>query len=254
MGLPSRRAGRARLFAAALTILATLAPSRSSRAVGADASPVVARVGTVTITAAELERRMAVVPGFQLRAFGATPTEIKRSFLERVLVREALLAQGGALRGLGERGDVQERMRGVLRNAMLAGLKAEVLSSTPIDEKEIKAYYDEHATKFQSPERLGLWVIVVQKREEAVEVLAELKKDSSPSTGPSPRGSGPSMGHRHARRQPRLRRSRRLHHRAGFEGEPIDPRRRLQGEGLGSSPSPCRTTAIDGPSSGDARA
>jgi len=180
MGLPSRRAGRARLLAAALTIVATLAPSRASRAVGADASPAVAHVGAVTITAAELERRLAVVPGFQLRAFGATPLEIKRNFLERVLVREALLAQGGAQRGLADREDVQERMRAALRNAMLSKLKAEVVSSSNVDDKEIKAYYDEHASKFRSPERLGLWIIVTQKREEAVEVLAEVKKDSSP--------------------------------------------------------------------------
>ena len=33
----------------------------------------------------------------QLRAFGASPAEIKRTFLEKVLVREALLAQGARL-------------------------------------------------------------------------------------------------------------------------------------------------------------
>ncbi len=168
------------LLAAGLGLLAAVARCRPGRAVGPDASPVVARVGAVTITAAELERRMALVPGFQLRAAGSTPAEIKRRFLEHVLVRDALLAQGGAERGLAERDDVRERLRGVLRNQMLGHLKAEVASSTHIEEKDIRAYYDQNAAKFRSPERLALWVIVVLKREEALAVLDELKKDASP--------------------------------------------------------------------------
>jgi peptidyl-prolyl cis-trans isomerase C len=141
---------------------------------------VVAKVGAVTITAAELERRLALVPPFQLRTFGATPAEIKRAFLEKVLVREALLSQGAEGRQLASREDVEERLRGVLRSALLARIRAEVNAAAPIDDGEIKAYYEKNAAKFRSPERYTLWLIATRQREEAAEVIAELKKDPSP--------------------------------------------------------------------------
>src|SRR5262249_32331539 len=148
----------------------------------APGSPVVAKVGTVTITAAEVERRLALVPPFQLRAFGSTPAEIRRAFLERVLVREALRAQGRAERGLDAPADVERRMRGVLRSAILAKLRAEVLQGSPVDQAEIKAYYEKNAAKFRSPERVALWLIATRQREEAADVIAELRKDPSPKS------------------------------------------------------------------------
>lgn len=146
----------------------------------ADPSPVVAKVGTKTITAAELERRMGQVPAFQLRTFGSTPEEIKKAFLNRVLIRELLLSQGAEAQGLGDREDVRDRVRGVLRNAMLAKLRSEVLAQGRPTDEDVRAYYDKNAAKFHAPARVGIWQIVVAKREEAVEILAELKKDPSP--------------------------------------------------------------------------
>jgi peptidyl-prolyl cis-trans isomerase C len=181
MPSPTRRA---RLFlAAAVAAVALVAPERPGRAVGpatTDTSPVVARVGPITITSAELERRLAMLPGFQLRAIGATPEEIKRRFLEHVLVHDALLSLGGEDRALSAHEDVRERLRGVLRNAMINRIKLDVATGSHIEEKDIRAFYEQNAAKFRTPERLALWMIVTQKREEALEVLDELKKDSSP--------------------------------------------------------------------------
>lgn len=146
----------------------------------ADTSPVVARVGARTITAAELERRIGAVPPFQLRTFGDTPEQIRKAFLERVLVREALFAQGAEARGLTARDDVRERTRGVMRSGMLAKLRAEVHATARPTEAEIKAYYEKNISKYRAPARLALWQIVVAKREEAVAILAELKKDGTP--------------------------------------------------------------------------
>src|SRR5580698_10815672 len=126
------RSGAGRWILAAGIGLLAAAPS--GHAPRADTSPVVARVGTVTITAADLERRMAAVPPFQLRTFGSTPAEIKHAFLDRVLVREALLSLGAAEHGLEERDDVKERIRGVLRGAMLARLRSDAADANKIDE------------------------------------------------------------------------------------------------------------------------
>ena len=111
--------------------LGLLVAGWEGRAVRAQAAPVavVARVGTRTITAADLERRLNNVPPFQLRSFGSTPDEIRRGFLERVLVREALFAQGAEDKGFTERDDVKDRIRGVMRNAMLAKLRGDVVNS-----------------------------------------------------------------------------------------------------------------------------
>ncbi|MFT3770083.1 MAG: peptidyl-prolyl cis-trans isomerase [Minicystis sp.] len=162
--------------------------------VQADTSPVVAKVGARTITAAELERRMASVPAFQLRTFGSTPDEIKKNFLERVLVREALLAQGAEARGLPDRDDVKEKIRGVMRGAMLAKLRADVAQNAKPTDADVKAYYDKNVTKFRTPARVGIWQIVVAKREEAQEILAEMKKIPRPSAGTSWPASARSIG------------------------------------------------------------
>jgi peptidyl-prolyl cis-trans isomerase C len=167
-------------LAAGVGLLATFSGGRGT--FGAPpASPVVAKVGAVTITAADLERRLAMVPPFQLRTFGATPADIKRAFLERVLVREALLSQGAVDRGLEARDDVKERTRNVLRTAILSRLRAEAVSAGKVDEPEIKAYYDKNAAKFHSPERYQLWIIATHKADEAQAVITEMKKDGNPA-------------------------------------------------------------------------
>jgi peptidyl-prolyl cis-trans isomerase C len=175
----SRAARYAWILAGGLGLLVVGWEGRAVRAQSAPVS-VVARVGTRTITAADLERRLGSVPPFQLRSFGSTPEEIRRNFLERVLVREALLAQGAADKGFTERDDVKERIRGVLRNAMLAKLRSDVVNGEKVTDADIRAYYDKNASKFHAPTRVALWQIVLEKREQAVEVLAELEKDRTP--------------------------------------------------------------------------
>jgi peptidyl-prolyl cis-trans isomerase C len=141
---------------------------------------VIARVGEVTITVADVERRLATIPPFQLRTFGGTPAEVRRNFVEKVLVREALLAQGAAAQGLAARDDVKERVRGVLRTAFMNRLKGGVAAGTVVTDADIKAYYEKNSTKFNAPERVSLWIIATHKQEEAKEILDELHKDNSP--------------------------------------------------------------------------
>jgi peptidyl-prolyl cis-trans isomerase C len=174
-----RRCARGGAAALLGLFVAVASPGRGN-APQAATSPVVAKVGTVTITIADLERRLAAVPPFQLRSFGTTPAEIRREFLDRVVVREALLAQGGADRGLEARDDVRERVRGVLRTALLNRLRGEVATAAKFEEADIKAYYEKNASRFHTPERYALWIIATNKREEAMEIIADMKKDPSP--------------------------------------------------------------------------
>jgi peptidyl-prolyl cis-trans isomerase C len=170
-----------KLLAAGIALFAT---AWQARIVHADVSPeevtVVARVGSRTITAADVSRRIAQLPPFQLRAFGRTPDEVRRAFVDKVMVREALLAQGAVDAKLADHDEVGERVRGVLRNATLAQVRAEAGGGGPVTDAEVKAYYEANVTKYHAPARIQIWRIQVAKRDEAMAVLADLKKDPSP--------------------------------------------------------------------------
>jgi len=179
----SSSAARARraLFAAAIGLVIT---NWQTRGVQADApvddGAVAAKVGSRTITVGELSQRIAQVPPFQLRSFGTNADEVRKNFLDKVLVREALLAEGARGAKLDERDDVKERIRGALRTAALAKIRADLLAKEPVTDEEIKAYYDANAAKFHSPPRIAIWRIQVATRDEAQAILDELKKDPTP--------------------------------------------------------------------------
>lgn len=170
-----------KLFAVGIALFAT---SWQARVVHADIAPeevaIVARVGTRTITAADVSRRIAQLPPFQLRAFGRTPDEVRRTFVEKVMVREALLAQGAVDSKLADRDEVAERVRGVLRNAALSRVRAEAADGAPVTDAEVKQYYEANAAKYHAPARIQIWRIQVAKKEDAVALLADLKKDPTP--------------------------------------------------------------------------
>lgn len=169
----------ARLAGLAVLLANTLLAGSASRA---DAPPavVVARVGSHAITAAELERRIANIPAFQLRSFGKTPEAIRKSFLENVLVREALFAEGARAAGMAGREEVSERIRGVLRNTLVAQMRAQAASASAVTDQDVRAYYEANARKFHTPARLALWRIQVATQGEAASLLGALEKDLSP--------------------------------------------------------------------------
>ncbi len=155
-----------------------------ARSVQADTSPdettVVARVGTRTITVDELNRRIASLPPFQLRAFGRNADEVKRNFLQKVIIREALLVQGARGDKLEDREDVRERIRGVMRTAILGSVRGDTISKTPVSDQEVKQYYDANPTKFHTPARVAIWRILVPKREDAAAALKLILADPTP--------------------------------------------------------------------------
>jgi peptidyl-prolyl cis-trans isomerase C len=163
-----------------LAVAVMLASASAGRSLAqADEGAVVARVGRRQITALELIRRMAAVPPFQLKTFGATPDEIKKNFLERVIIREELLSQEAENRKLAEREDVRDRIRSVMRNAMVSAEKARAAIEHPITDSEIQAYYTANANKFHAPSRVSIWRIQVGTEKEANDVIEEMKKDES---------------------------------------------------------------------------
>jgi peptidyl-prolyl cis-trans isomerase C len=167
-----------RVLSAAILLLAAATPARAE-APGLEADAVVARVGARSITVGELDKRIAGIPPFQLRSLGSTPGEIRRAFLERVMIRDVLLAEGARAESLEARADVTARLHRLLRGALLDQMRADAAKDQPVTDADIKAYYDANRDKFHSPPRIAIWRILLPTREAAVEVLGLAKKDLS---------------------------------------------------------------------------
>lgn len=142
---------------------------------GPDDTPV-AKVGPLTVTQGELERRLQQVPGLQLASFGKTPDEVKRAFLERVVVPELLLTLSARAKKLDERDDVRLRLRDILRQALVAQIRKQQGDPAGISSDEIARYYAENREKFQTPERVQIWRIATATKDDAQKILDEVKK------------------------------------------------------------------------------
>ena len=147
-----------------------------------DPNQVVVRVGTSAITVGEMERRLARIPRFQLATYGATPVEIKRNFLEKVLIPEYVFAHGAAMRSVDNEVDTRTRVRDVLKSALLRQVREKGDSQTPVSDVDVAAYYASHRAQFESPPRYAIWRIALASKDEAAAVLAEAKKDPTPKT------------------------------------------------------------------------
>ncbi len=145
-----------------------------------DDAKYVAKVGPRVFTISDVERRIASVPAFQLRYFGKTPDEIRRRFVEETLIKDALYVQGAEEAKLSDVHEVAERIRSVLRSALINKISAEAVAAGPIADEDVKAYYDANRSTYHAPARVVLWRIVVATREEALSVIDKVKTDLTP--------------------------------------------------------------------------
>lgn len=145
-----------------------------------DSATSVAKVGSRVFTVSDVDRRIASVPAFQLRYFGKTPDEIRRRFVEETLIKDALYVQGAEDEKLSDTPEVAERIRGVLRGALINKITAEAAAAGPITDEEVKAYYEANRSTYHAPARVVLWRIVVATRAEAQSVIEKVKTDLTP--------------------------------------------------------------------------
>ena len=138
------------------------------------------RVGERTVTVGELEDRLAGIPPFQLVTFGVSRDEIVRAYVDQILVRDLLLATGAEKRGLAKDVPTRHQLDRALSNATLRKAHAQYPSAAAIPLDDVKKYYDENRTRFDSPERVNVWRILVKTRAEADLVLEAAKKDPTP--------------------------------------------------------------------------
>jgi len=172
---------RAMLLGAAALLIALVGSGGGLQAQpDRDPNAVVARVGTEAITLGEMERRMARIPRFQLATLGETPEQIRRAFLDKVLVPEYLMSQAARQRGVDKEYDTRVRERDVLKSSVIKQLRNESAEKIQVSDADIARYYQEHKSEFDSPARYAIWRILLPARADAERVLAEAKKDPSP--------------------------------------------------------------------------
>jgi peptidyl-prolyl cis-trans isomerase C len=134
-------------------------------------------VGPTTITVGELEDRLALVPRFQLKAFGDTPDAIRRRFFEQVIEPEALYALAADKLRLRDQLPASNKILRAESTAASKALIAGVRLAPTIPMSDVQRYYDANRLKYDTPERLYLFRILCTTREQANDVLAAAKKE-----------------------------------------------------------------------------
>ncbi len=185
LAFPASSAARRR-FGSAFVVIA-LASSPAALASGdAGGSPsavggarVVARVGKRTVTVADLETRLAELPAFQLATFGATPDQIRRRFLDEIVLPELLYAQAAEDRRLDHELPTEDLIARARSNATIRRIRRDAPGPAEVKREDIAAYYERHKDLYDAPERVQVWRILVASRSEAVDILARTKKDPS---------------------------------------------------------------------------
>ncbi len=177
------RASQAQTAIAIVLASATLLSGASARA---DSVPeaertrraaVVVRVADRTVTLGELESRLGALPRFQLAEFGATAAEVKKGFVEKIVVPELLLEVAGDKRDFPGAGALARRLSRTRSNATLRAVRQQVPAPDRLAAEEVKAYYESHKAQYDAPEKVAVWRILVATKEEALAVIAAAKKD-----------------------------------------------------------------------------
>ena len=133
---------------------------------------VVARVGSQQLTLAEVESRLAALPGFQRRALADTEPDVARWLVDRVLVPELLWSEQARREALDKTPRARARLNAVLEDALIEQLRQEVIDQNPVSSEQVKAYYDEHQGDFRTPTRIRIWRIVVSNDKLARDVIS----------------------------------------------------------------------------------
>ncbi|MCC6217142.1 MAG: peptidyl-prolyl cis-trans isomerase [Polyangiaceae bacterium] len=163
-----------RRFVAAMLAAAAVLGTESERASAQADDPVVVTVGSLTLRASEVARRLGAVPAYQLRTYGATPDEVRRKFVEQVLVPELLHAAEAERLGLAQEPALYDKIRDALRAALETNVREHTAKAQPITPEDVRVYYEQNRDRFSTPRRLRLSRLLVADRALAERLLAQV--------------------------------------------------------------------------------
>ncbi len=140
------------------------------------AAKVLAKVGDRTITLGEYAATLERMDPFERLRY-QSPDRRKQLLDEMIEVE--LLAQEARRRGLDKKPETEERLRQLLRDELLSGVKKGLPAPSDLTEAEVRAYYDAHKAEFDEPERRRVAAIALTSEAEAKRVLAQAKGKSA---------------------------------------------------------------------------
>lgn len=138
-------------------------------------SEVVVRVGKTEVTAREIEQRLAAMPPFQRKKLGTTPEEVRKNFVNDVIVLEALHHERARELEIEKQPRVRDRISSVLRKTLELTLQEALEKKGGISDLEIEKYYEKNKKRYVTPRRLQLWRILVKDPELAKKIIAEVQ-------------------------------------------------------------------------------
>lgn len=141
-----------------------------------EAALVLAKVGDDPITLGEFAATLERMDQFDRLRY-KTP-ERRRELLEEMITVE-LLAREAERRGLDKEPQTQERLRQILRDAILQDARKGARGPAEFTEEEVRAYYEAHKDDYLEPERRRVSQIVVTDRKKAEDILEKAKAITS---------------------------------------------------------------------------
>lgn len=139
---------------------------------------VLAKVGDRVITLGDFGRTLERMDQFDRLRYQTK--ERRRELLSDIIDAE-LLALEARRRGLDKDATVEDAIRQILREAMIAQARKGLPAPADIPAAEVRAYYEANADKFVEPERRRVAAIVVGDRALGEKVLKEAQKAASSS-------------------------------------------------------------------------
>ena len=137
------------------------------------ASRVLAKVGDKTITLGDYARTLDRMDQFDRIRY---QTKERRRELLNEMIDVELLALEAKRRGLDKAPEVNDAVRQILRDAILARARDDMPAPAEIPADEVRAYYEANIDRFREPERRRVALIVLDDQKEAEKVLAAAKK------------------------------------------------------------------------------
>lgn len=165
----------ASLFVAGKSPRADMPPEEAARR-----AKVVATVGPRKVTVGELEDRLAMVPRYQLATFGDAPDAIRRKFLNDIVVSDLLLSLGAEDKKLDKELPTSHQLDRALSSATMRAVRLGIGPASAITMDDVKRYYEENKSRYDQPDRYGIWRILCKTKAEAQEVIDAAKKDPTP--------------------------------------------------------------------------
>lgn len=141
---------------------------------GEQKGPYLAKVGTVKITQADLERDIKNLPEFAQRLFEGP--EGKGKFLDEMIKKE-LLYQEASKRGLDKDPEYLRKLEEFKKLTLIGQLlEKEIEAKAKVTDQDVKDYYEKHKDELSAISQIRASHILLKTEEEAKKIIARVKK------------------------------------------------------------------------------